>query len=98
MNAGAEARMMPEGDCAGGWVCPEVGLQPTILRGGWAGRDVAIEPDQVPGAEVITVVAAPVRSRQGVEIGEVRCGTGRAVIAIAGDGASARPVAPPGGE
>src|SRR6266571_6728844 len=63
----------------------EIGAQPPHLRGARRYVELAVERDDVPGAQVVAVVAQAGRARQGSEVVEVAAGARRFVVVVAGD-------------
>src|SRR3989454_11281411 len=55
--AGAEERVVPVGDRAPLGALGEIGLEPYLLRRAHVHRDVAVQRDDVPGAQIVAVVA-----------------------------------------
>src|SRR5205085_4576139 len=94
-----EARVVPQREHAllGGG--REVGLEPGLLRRAGGCRDearVAVQHDDVPGAQVVAVVSLGRVSRGGAEVAEVPGRRGaRVVVVIADHGVGARLVAAP---
>ena len=81
--------MVPVGERARRRVCREVGAQPLLLRraGHAAARlgAVAVERDEVPGAQVVAVVARAGLAGGGAEVAEVARCARRVVVMVAGD-------------
>ena len=69
--AGTESRDVPVGEDAVGLVRVQILLQPFHLRRAFARGRGAVQRDDVPGAEVVAVVAEAGRSGILAEIGEV---------------------------
>src|SRR6266511_2520225 len=53
----------------------QVGLEPALLRRARAAVDVRIEGNQMPGTQVIAVVAHPLRPGGTAEVAKVACRT-----------------------
>src|SRR5919206_5395694 len=95
---------MPVGERALVGVRRQVASQPGLLSRARATRDVpavGVERDEVPGANVVAVVALPagtghaVRRSRAVEVVEVACGARRPILMIADGGMHGRLEAPP---
>ena len=96
-GAGAEERVMHIGERATLRARGEIGAQPLFLRRARGLRDVAVEGDDVPVAQVVAVVALRGIARRRAEIAEVPRRAGRAVLVVAGDRPGARLVPAPRG-
>src|SRR2546427_5343449 len=88
--------MVPVGDRAPLCARGEIGPQPRFLRRAGAHVDVAVQRNDVPGAEIVAVVAQPGRPGLRPEVAEVTGGARRVMVVVAGRGAGARPVPAPG--
>src|SRR2546425_11848854 len=97
---GAEARVMPVGERARRSMSRQVSAQPRLLpRARLAAaysRAVAVDDDDVPGAELVAVVPAVRRTGGCAEVREVAGGAGGEVLVVAGSGMSARKETTPG--
>src|SRR5216117_2726704 len=91
----AEPRMVPVGDGALLGAGREVLAQPRFLRRAGTHGGVAVQGDEVPGAEVIAVVALPRRAGERYEIAVVARRTSGVVVVVPRGRTSARLVAPP---
>ena len=101
-GAGVERGQMPVGERALLGVCGKVRFEPLLLRRPGGHRDLGVQRDDVPVAEVGAVVAArgvvgrgrelPQLSR---EVSQVARGPGGGVIEVAGDGVGPRQLASP---
>jgi len=98
--AGTEERLVPVGESAGGGMRGEIGTKPFFLRRtGAAAANVGaftVEDDDVPGCEIVAVVAGFGVARSGTEVIKVGSGTGRMKFVIAGSGAGTGLGAAPG--
>src|SRR2546428_11770233 len=74
----------------------EIGPQPGILRRARGRRDVAVERDDMPGAELEAVITSAGGAGRGSEVGVIRGGPGRGVLVIPGAWLRARLVPAPG--
>ena len=83
------------GQRAGGRRPGEVVPQPGELRGPFARRDIAVQRDDVPRAEVVAEVAKPPRSRVDAEVVEVGCAGVCIPVVVARRRPSAAPMTPP---
>src|SRR2546426_12787540 len=87
--------MVPVGDRAPLCARGEIGPQPRFLRRAGAHVDVAVQRNDVPGAEIVAVVAQPGRPGLRPEVAEVTRGARRVMVVVAGRGAGARLVPAP---
>ena len=88
-GARAEARVVPHRHHAFRTACGKVGSEPLLLGGAGSARndravEVRVQNDDVPGAQVVAVVALRRIARRGAEIGEVRGRIRRVVVMVAG--------------
>src|SRR5207237_3574574 len=94
-----ESGVMPHGQGAPPRVGREVGLEPLLLGGSGPGGDVAViavQHHDVPGAQVVAVIALVGVAGGGPEIAEVAVARGaRVVVTVARRGKGARLVPPP---
>ena len=94
-----EQRMVPVGERTTRGVGGEIGAQPLHLGRRGGGRDqagaAAIQDDDVPGAEVVAVVALLRVPGRAAEVAEVPGGVRRLVVAVAGRRLGARLVLSP---
>src|SRR2546427_12117333 len=88
--------MVPVGDRAPLCARGEIGPQPRFLRRAGAHVDVAVQRNDVPGAEIVAVVAQPGRPGLRPEVAEVTGGAPRVMVVVAGRGAGAPLVPAPG--
>src|SRR5688500_4835726 len=88
--------MVPDGRHAAGVALGEIRGQPLVLRRALARGHVAVQRHHVPGSELEAVVPEPGRPGIVAEVREIRRGTWRLVIVVAGRGTRARLVTPPG--
>ena len=88
---------MPVGERAALGARREIGAQPLLLGRARPMRDLAVQRDDMPGAEVVTVVALGGITRRGPEVAEVAGRVVTHIVVIPGDRAGARLVAAPGG-
>src|SRR5207247_668829 len=97
---GVEQRVMPVGQGTVRRVGREVGAEPLDLcRGGGSRHErwaAAVQYDDVPGAEVVAVVALLGVAGGRAEIAEVAARVGRLVVQVTGRRLRARLVPPPG--
>src|SRR5690606_3453026 len=96
VRPGAEAGMVPVRDGAGRGVRGEVGREPRELLGAGLDVDLAVQRDDVPGAEVVAVVSLARLAGVLAEVLEVRRRARRAVVVVAGDRPRALAVPSPG--
>jgi hypothetical protein len=94
--ARAEGRVVGVGQDAACFAGREVAAQPGLLLSHGFALKVAVERDQVPGAEVEAVVALVRLAGPPAPIGVVGRGFGAAVFVVAGHGPTARLVPAPG--
>src|SRR3989454_577962 len=88
-RARAETGVMPIGERADLRVRGEVGTEPALLGGARAHVQIRVQRDDVPGAEIVAVVAyAPFPGRD-TEVTEVAGRRRRVVIVVAGNGVRA---------
>ena len=88
---------MPVGERAALGARREIGEQPLLLGRARPMGDLAVQRDDMPGAEVVTVVALGGITRRGTEVAEVAGRVVTHIVVIPGDRPSARLVAAPGG-
>jgi hypothetical protein len=100
-GAGAEARVVPEGERAACRVGRQIGPQPALLlRTGRAAADVTavgVQADQMPATKVEAVPALATRACPGPEEVVVTAGAWRVVVVVAGDRICAVAEAAPAG-
>jgi len=98
--AGTEQRLVPIGECTSDRMRGKISAKPLFLwRAGFTAADVfafAVQNDDVPGAEIVAVVAGLWVARGSAKIIEIRRGCGRVKLMIAGRRARARLGAAPG--
>ena len=95
--AGKEAREVPVGELALGGARREVVLEPHLLGGAGAHVEVAVQHDDMPGAQVVAVVTLVLLSRGPAEVVEVARGVLGVVFDVARGRPGARFLRPPGG-
>ena len=89
--------MMPEDQRALRAVRRQIAAQPALLRRAGLGIDIAVQGDNVPGADARAVVALAGLTRRGAEIGVIGFSFRRHVFVIARHGQDARLQFAPGG-
>src|SRR5256885_16235204 len=88
--------MMPVGEGAQARVCREVAPEPLLLRRAGIHGDVAVQDDDVPGAQLEAVIALRGVARRRAEIAVIARRAARVVIVVAGRRLGAGLVAAPG--
>src|SRR5205807_6786167 len=96
-GARAEQRVVPVGQGARPRVRGQIRLEPLLLRRSRPHRDVRVQGDDVPGAEVVAVVALGGVAGGGAEVAVVARGAGGVVVVVARHRAGARFEPAPGG-
>src|SRR5207249_9103010 len=92
---GAEPWMVPVGEGAALDVRRELAAQPLFLRRAGAHGDVAVQHHDVPGAEIVAVVALPGVARRAAEIREIAARARGQVVFVTRRRARPRPLPPP---
>src|SRR5262249_41170258 len=101
MKTRAEARMVPVGQRTGRRVRRKIGAQPLLLRRpSLAAADitaVAVDHDEMPGAEIVAVVAFGRVAGRRAKVREVAGRARGMILVMAGGWMGAAFVSPPGG-
>src|SRR6266700_567348 len=94
---GAEARHMPVGERAALGARGQIGLEPQLLGRAGGRGDAGVQDHDVPGAEIVAVVALAALAGSAAEVVEVGGGARDPVFQVVVGGMRARFVAAPRG-